>query len=590
MVDAILEGIVRYRVGQNEFAPSISEFVQIDPRGAFHAHSTLQVYSLNRGGWLVANARLDNRDDIIGKLQIPAARAKNMADTALLAEAYDTWGNNVGLYLLGSWSFAAWHPQEKRLILARDTLGFNSLYYHLSPGGIIFADRMPSLLAQADIKRHLNLSALAQLSYGAKRDTSSFYQDIHKVPPATILIFNDSAPPRRHRYWDPGDVADIRLGSDDEYREAFLETYRAAVASKLRGEGPFGITLSGGLDSGATAALAVPILAARGQRLKAFTWTPGGETPNVKDGRTPDEWANVQRFAAFTGGIDVTQVSGFPTCPLKALRTMLDITEEPGNALAGWSWYYGVLQQAGQSGIKTLLTGEAGNFTVSLNQLERRRSFWRRHYRRMKERFRANRSGDPAHARMLIRPDFAQRILEASPPADPELHDKWKTAPQPLRSAYNIMQSGGLNVSREIASHFGVDLHIPAMDRRLFEFCYAIPPEQYMRDGEGRLLIRHAFAGLMPHEQLWDKKRGQLAGNINRILSESRDEILAIIQTARSSPIAREALDLDWIERLAEAICSDDESVSLLSGGILLRGLTYAMFLERFSDADTGAE
>jgi len=152
------------------------------------------------------------------------------------------------------------------------------------------------------------------------------------------------------------------------------------------------------------------------------------------------------------------------------------------------------------------------------------------------------------------------------------------------------MQSGGLNVSREIARHFGIDLHIPAMDRRLFEFCYGIPPEQYERGSEDRLLIRHAFAGLMPHEQLWDKKRGLLAGNIDQILSQSRDEIMAIIQTARSSPIARDALDLDWIERIAKAICSDDESVSLSSGGILLRGLTYAMFLERFSDVDTGAE
>nr|WP_254305784.1 asparagine synthase-related protein [Sphingopyxis sp. BSNA05] len=582
--------MVGYRLGRNGFAPPISASVQVDAAGAFHAHSSLHVYPVNRGGWLVADARLDNRDEIIEKLPIPAAQTKNMVDTALLAQAYDVWGTDVGSYLLGSWSFAAWKPQEKQLILARDALGFNSLYYHLSPGGITFADRMPSLLAHADTRRHLNMAALAQLSYGTKRDTSSFYKNIHKVPPASLLIFNEGTTPRRHRYWDPGEVPDIRLRSDDEYREAFLETYRTAVASKLHGEGPFGITLSGGLDSGSTAALAVPMLAARGQRLKAFTWTPGGETPDVKNDRTPDEWANVQRLAAFTGGIDVTRVSGFPTSPLKALRTMLDITEEPGNALAGWSWYYGVLQQAGQSGIKTLLTGEAGNFTVSLDHMERRRSFWRRHYRRMRERIKAHRRGDQAHARMLIRPDFAQRILEASPPADPELHDKWKTAPQPMRSAYNIMQSGGLTVSREIAGHFGVDLQIPAMDRRLFEFCYGIPPEQYARGGEGRLLIRHAFAGLMPHEQLWDKKRGLLAGNMNQILSGSRDEIMEIIENARSSPIASEALDLDWIERSANTICSNGESRGLLNGKIVLRGLTYAMFLERFSDTDTGAE
>ena len=589
MVDAILEGFVRFCSERNAFAPSKPELVQIDTRGECSVHSALHVYPLDRGGWLMANARLDNRAELIGKLQIATAQTKDLPDAALVARAYDAWGNDCGAQLLGSWSFAVWQPETKRLTLGRDALGFNSLYYHVSPSGIAFADSMPALLAHADIKRHLNLAALAQLSYGSKRDTSSFYQHIHKVPPASLLIFNDGAPPRRHRYWDPGDIADIRHGSDKEYREAFLETYRSAVASKLHGEGPFGITLSGGLDSGSTAALAVPILAARGQRLTAFTWTPGSATPDVEDGRTPDEMANVQKLAEFTGGIDITQVTGYPISPLQAIRQMLDITEEPGNALAGWAWYYGVLQQAGQSGIETLLTGEGGNFTVSITHMERKRSYWKRHYRRIKTQLMARHNDDPAHARMLIRPDFAQQILQASPHDDPELHDRWRTAPQPLRSLYNIMQSGGLTVSREIARHFGVDLQIPAMDRRLFEYCFAIPPEQYARGGDHRLLIRHAFAGLMPHEQLWDRQRGQLAGNLNQILSEDRDEIMAIIETARASPIAREALDLDWIERLAGEICSGGDSVSLLRGGVLMRGLTYAMFLERFSDAGEGS-
>ncbi len=551
-------------------------------RAFFSGSST--VHTVGSDAFMLASARLHNRDELTAKLAGSYGPSRDLSDDALLAQAYRCWGEECGLHALGHWSFVVWHAAEQRLVLGRDHLGFAPLYYEVSDQGVSFADSMSTLLEESGTARHLNLAAMAQLSYGQKRDTSSFYSGISKVPPATILTLQAGEVSKKYRYWDPGKVGDVRFASDQEYREAFLEIYREAVKSRLSDDGPFGITLSGGLDSGSTAALAAPLLQERGQRLNAFTWIPEFPTQAEHPGRVTNELENVQRLAQFAGGMDITTVKGFPIDPIDAVQTMLDITEEPSNPLAGWFWYFGVLREAGQHGIKTLLGGEAGNFSVSIAQRESHHSRLRHSFKRAKQRWQAFLRPIDRHPRMIVRPAFSNRVLANVLPADSELRSLWRTAPQPLRSLYNIMQSGGLSLSGELARHFGAHMTIPAMDRRVIDFCYGIPPEQFARNGESRLLIKHAFAGLMPREQLWSTKRGLIASTLEATLADSHERIMAIIDDARQSSIASEALDLDFLEQIACELRETRGRAMTSQGFILLRGLTYASFLQRFSD------
>src|SRR5690348_14671130 len=57
---------------------------------------------------LVADLRLDNRDDLAGELGISAAQARTMCDAALLLAAFERWDDGCCAHLIGDFAFALW--------------------------------------------------------------------------------------------------------------------------------------------------------------------------------------------------------------------------------------------------------------------------------------------------------------------------------------------------------------------------------------------------------------------------------------------------------------------------------------------------
>ncbi len=177
-----------------------------------------------------------------------------------------------------------------------------------------------------------------------------------------------------------------------------------------------------------------------------------------------------------------------------------------------------------------------------------------------------------------------RRTLRHVEPADPELNARWRHAEQPLRSCYNLLHSGGLMTSCEFAAAFGLVLSAPTADRRIVDFCLGIPPDQHVRGREKRMLVRHGFAGRMPHGVLWNSARGLPGSDCTAALAKELDEVMAILEAASRSPIAREALDLPWLGARAAVLARDATQLDTISAGLLMRGLAYAMYLETFED------
>src|SRR5947209_6926607 len=72
---------------------------------------------------LVADLRLDNRDELIAQLHISAARAVMMCDAELLLAAFERWDDDCCDRLVGDFAFAVWDVRRQRLVLARDIMG-----------------------------------------------------------------------------------------------------------------------------------------------------------------------------------------------------------------------------------------------------------------------------------------------------------------------------------------------------------------------------------------------------------------------------------------------------------------------------------
>src|ERR1700761_7215685 len=69
---------------------------------------------------LVADVRLDNRDELAHALALSRDRMLAMADSDLLLAAWQQWHEQCVDHLSGGFSFAIWNEPEQYLFLARD--------------------------------------------------------------------------------------------------------------------------------------------------------------------------------------------------------------------------------------------------------------------------------------------------------------------------------------------------------------------------------------------------------------------------------------------------------------------------------------
>ncbi len=78
---------------------------------------------------LVADIRLDNRDELVQKLDLSNHQTTAMADSDLLLAAWQRWQEQCVEHLSGAFSFAVWNQQDQHLFLARDHTGERPLCY-----------------------------------------------------------------------------------------------------------------------------------------------------------------------------------------------------------------------------------------------------------------------------------------------------------------------------------------------------------------------------------------------------------------------------------------------------------------------------
>ena len=76
---------------------------------------------------------------------------------------------------------------------------------------------------------------------------------------------------------------------------------------------------------------------------------------------------------------------------------------------------------------------------------------------------------------------------------------------------YNDLKSGFIQYEMElvdqISAPFSIELRHPFFDKRLVEFCLAIPTEQKFSNGWDRMIMRRAMQGILPKEIQWRKKK-----------------------------------------------------------------------------------
>ena len=232
-----------------------------------------QPFQSESGSWIVADARVDARAELVSKLNFASPNRSPFSlatpDSELILGAYLRWGEECLDHLLGDFSFAIWDARNKRLFCARDHFGIRPFHYARIGTSLIFSNTLEVLRLHPGVSSRLNDLAIGDflISGCYWRPELSTFEDIRKLPPAHCLsaggeIFN------LRRYWTLPIEEPLRL-RHSEYIEQFHFLLGEAVADRVR-TSRVTVSMSGGLDSSSVAALAASQLRGKGS-LHAIT-------------------------------------------------------------------------------------------------------------------------------------------------------------------------------------------------------------------------------------------------------------------------------------------------------------------------------
>src|SRR5262249_27664503 len=110
---------------------------------------------------VTADARLDNRDELLEALGLDEGPRGAVPDAALILAAYERWGEGCPAHLLDDFAFALWDGRRRALFCARDHPGVKQLHYHLTESSVVFATELGALLALPWLPRRLNEARVA---------------------------------------------------------------------------------------------------------------------------------------------------------------------------------------------------------------------------------------------------------------------------------------------------------------------------------------------------------------------------------------------------------------------------------------------
>ncbi len=476
---------------------------------------------------LAANGEVYNYLELNADLRRQGCRFQTDSDSETLLQAYAVHGLDCLAQLRGMYAFALHDSRTGRLILARDRLGIKPLFYVRLPDRIAFASEIKALLPVLPGRAEVEPGALRQfLQNQFAGGEETVIAGVRRVPPGVALVIDADLHIERRRYWSALDVAPRDIGLE-EAREELGNLMDAAMVEHMRSDVPFGLFLSGGVDSAVLAAL----LDAQGAgRIKS--WSVGYQGATMAD-----ELDQAQRVADHFGldhtplRLTLSQVFGrIPYSIWCADELMRDYASMPTSILA----------QSAAAELKVVFSGEGGDEVFAgygrfrphplgrwLKSLLfpgsggfRTRGQWERRW--------AKRLFGPA-LRGAPGSDRAQVLAawRATPRAWSDLQRRQYT------DLTTALPDNLLVKTDRMLMGFGVEGRVPFLDHRIVEFGLSLPDHLKVRGRQGKWLLKRWAEPRLPpghldrpkrgfHVPVGDWLKGEVAQRLGQRLAENR--------------------------------------------------------------------
>jgi asparagine synthase (glutamine-hydrolysing) len=269
------------------------------------------------------NGEVYNFVELRAELESRGHRFRGGSDTEVMLAAFVAWGVEKAVTrFVGMFAIGLWDRLTRTLYLIRDRIGVKPLYWCQHRGVVLFGSELKALMAHPAWQGEIDLEAAAAfVRYSYVPTPATIFRNVHKLPPASILVVKAGETPRIAPYWRLRDVVAAGAGRPPESEEEATDTLEAILRDSVRGrmiaDVPLGAFLSGGIDSSTVVAL----MQAQSNR-KVRTFSIGFREPGY------DEAQHAKAVAAHLG-TDHTELYVTPREAIDVVPHLPEWFDEP---------------------------------------------------------------------------------------------------------------------------------------------------------------------------------------------------------------------------------------------------------------------
>lgn len=219
--------------------------------------------------WITYNGELYNFKQLRQELEQFGHRFRTHSDTEVILHAYKQWGADALNRFRGMFAFAIADHTAREVFIARDQFGIKPLYYRVEAESVSFASELPALTHVVGPPLRGRLEGIeSYLRYRYVRGPETIYRNVWQLPPGHFMRIGfdgQVVPPKR--YWQ-FQFQQPAQKSNTEWVDQFEACLDDSVSAHLVADVPFGVFLSGGIDSTLVASRMAKLL---GRQVTAFS-------------------------------------------------------------------------------------------------------------------------------------------------------------------------------------------------------------------------------------------------------------------------------------------------------------------------------
>jgi asparagine synthase (glutamine-hydrolysing) len=486
---------------------------------------------------IVYNGEVYNYREIAVELkQKYKTNFKTSSDTEVIIEAYACYGPDFVNKLNGMFAIAIYDKLKKEIFVCRDRVGIKPLYYFWDGKNFAFASELKALTKTAFIPLEINRNAVYQfLHLGFIPAPQSIYQSIKKLESGTYLkISKDNF--ESYKYWSVNQhITEKIITKEKEALVKLSDLLMSSVQYQIKSDVPFGVFLSGGIDSSLVTANAVNL-----SGVKVNTFSIGFEENRYNESVYAKAIANYlgtnhnEFIVSYKDAIDLIDTifeaysepfadsSSIPTMLVSKLakqHVTVTLSGEGGDELFLGYGAYQWARRLDQPFVKTFRKPISTILSNSHSRFERHAAFFNYPNKNLKyshilsqeqyyfsldelngllsEKFK----GHPGSTNIELLNTFGIEIDHLARELDP-------MEKQAIFDLNFYLQDDLLAKVDRASMHYSLETRVPYLDHRIIEFSLNLSPELKYKDGTTKYLLKEILYQYVPAKYFDRPKQG----------------------------------------------------------------------------------